>query len=67
MDGQYPASGSGPAMKVWADFMAQSRYWELEPYFDVDGGRALALDGVEYIVYVEKPTARRTHGGEPQL
>ena len=23
--------------------------------FDVDGGRALALDGVEYIVYLEKP------------
>jgi len=54
MNGQYPASGSGPYMKVWAEFMAGNRYWELEPYFDVDGGRALALDGVEYIVYVEK-------------
>jgi hypothetical protein len=55
MNGQYPGSGSGAAMKVWAEFMARSRYWELEPYFDVDGGRALALEGVEYIVYVEKP------------
>jgi hypothetical protein len=55
MNGQYPASGSGPYMKAWADFMAGNRYWELEPYFDVDGGRALALEGVEYIVYVEKP------------
>src|SRR5579871_6686734 len=55
MNGQYPASGSGSYMKVWAEFMAGNRYWELEPYFDVDGGRALALDGVEYIVYVEKP------------
>ena len=27
----------------------------MEPYFDLDGGRALALDGVEYIVYIEKP------------
>jgi hypothetical protein len=54
MNGQYPASGSGPHMKAWAEFMAGNRYWELEPYFDVDGGRALALDGVEYIVYVEK-------------
>ena len=54
MNGQYPASGSGPYMKAWAEFMAGNRYWELEPYFDVDGGRALALDGVEYIVYVEK-------------
>ena len=55
MNGQYPASGSGPAMKAWAEFMSNSRYWELEPYFDVDGGRAVALEGVEYIVYVEKP------------
>jgi len=55
MNGQYPASGSGAYMKAWAEFMAGNRYWELEPYFDVDGGRALALDGVEYIVYVEKP------------
>lgn len=55
MNGQYPASGSGSSMKVWAEFMAGNRYWELEPYFDVDGGRAIALEGVEYIVYVEKP------------
>jgi len=55
MNGQYPASGSGSYMKAWAEFMAGSRYWELEPYFDVDGGRAIALEGVEYIVYVEKP------------
>jgi hypothetical protein len=55
MNGQYPAAGSGGAMKAWAEFMAGSRYWELEPYFDVDGGRAVALEGVEYIVYVEKP------------
>jgi hypothetical protein len=55
MNGQYPASGSGAYMKVWADFIAGSRYWELEPYFDVDGGRAVALEDVEYIVYVEKP------------
>jgi hypothetical protein len=55
MNGQYPASGSGLYMKAWAEFMRGNRYWELEPYFDVDGGRALALEGVEYIVYVEKP------------
>ncbi len=55
MNGQYPASGSGEYMSAWFDFMSGNRYWELEPYFDLDGGRALALDGVEYIVYVEKP------------
>lgn len=43
------------AMTVWAEFFAKTRYWELEPYFDLDGGRALALPGVEYIVYLEKP------------
>ena len=55
MNGQYPASGSGPEFKIWFEFMSGSRYWELEPYFDLDGGRALALDEVEYIVYVEHP------------
>ena len=56
MNGQYPAAAAGPASRVFAEFMARSRYWELEPYFDIDGGRALALEGVEYIVYVEKPS-----------
>jgi len=55
MNGQYPASGSGKYMTAWFDFMSGNRYWELEPYFDVDGGRAVALEDVEYIVYVEKP------------
>lgn len=55
MNGQYPASGSGAYMTAWFNFMSGNRYWELEPYFDVDGGRALALEDVEYIVYVEKP------------
>jgi hypothetical protein len=55
MNGQYPASGSGAYMKAWFEFMSSNRYWELEPYFDVDGARAIALEGVEYIVYAEKP------------
>src|SRR6185295_5734088 len=52
MNGQYPGSGSA----AWFDFISASRHWDLEPYFDVDGGRALALEDVEYIVYVEKPS-----------
>lgn len=55
MNGQYPGAGDGSYMKPWFDFLAASRYWELEPYFDVQGGRATALEGVEYLVYVEKP------------
>ena len=55
MNGQYPADGSGAYMTAWAEFMAGNRYWELEPFFGVDGGRGLVLEGVEYIIYVEKP------------
>jgi hypothetical protein len=52
---EYAVSPGAKAMTVWYDTMAATRHWELEPYFDVDGGRALALEGVEYLVYVEKP------------
>jgi hypothetical protein len=57
ISGQYPSlEGGDPAvLKIWKEFFERTRYWELQPYFDVDGGRALALDEVEYIVYVEKP------------
>ncbi len=63
MDGQYvsssgaanPDAPGAKAMTVWFNFMSATRYWELEPYFDVDGGRAVALEDSEYVVYVEKP------------
>jgi len=66
MDGEYPASANGgggadaanaKAMTAWFNFFSGTRHWELEPYFDVDGGRALALEDAEYIVYMEKPGA----------
>jgi hypothetical protein len=67
MNGQYPTyanTGAGAhftdspgarAMTIWFNLMAGTRHWDLEPYFDLDGGRALALPGVDYIVYVDKP------------
>lgn len=72
MDGESPSlAGNAPedvkAMTVWFDLIASTRYWELEPYFDVDGGRAVALPAfggsedddsipaTEYLVYLEKP------------
>jgi len=59
MDGQYVTLSQGDAnakaMSVWFDVLAGTRHWELEPYFDLDGGRALALEGAEYLVYIEKP------------
>jgi hypothetical protein len=58
MNGQYPSftasEKAAPIVKVWSEFFGESRHWDLEPYFDVDGGRALALEEIEYIVYVEK-------------
>lgn len=54
LDAQKPDSSAGKAMASWNEFFSRTRYWELEPYFDVDGARALALPGVEYVVYVEK-------------
>jgi hypothetical protein len=67
MDGQYVTysnTGSGPqyldspgvkAMSVWFDILSATRHWELEPYFDIDNGRALALEDSDYLVYIEKP------------
>jgi|YelNatPaOPRAMG01_1025707.scaffolds.fasta_scaffold06353_5 hypothetical protein len=55
LDARFLDSPGAKAMTAWFDFFSRTRYWELEPYFDVDGGRALALDDVEYVVYVEKP------------
>ncbi len=52
---QYANSPGAKQMSVWFDFFNDTRYWELEPYFDVDGGRALALEDTEYVVYIEKP------------
>jgi len=54
-DPRYLDAPGAKQMTVWFDFFSRTRHWELEPYFEVDGGRALALEGVEYIVYVEKP------------
>jgi len=60
---EYLDSPGAKQMTAWYDFFSRTRYWELEPYFDVDGGRAVALqrpreegvEGIEYVVYVEKP------------
>ena len=55
VDARYLDSPGVRAMTVWYNFFADTRHWELEPDFDVDGGRAVALEGVEYVVYVEHP------------
>lgn len=55
VDARYLEAPGAKAMTAWYNFFAGNRHWELEPYFDVDGGRALALEDVEYVVYVEHP------------
>lgn len=54
-EAKYLDSPGAKQMSHWNDFFSKTRHWELEPYFDVDGGRAVALEDVEYIVYLEKP------------
>lgn len=63
MNGQYLTSRRAgeseedlKAMGAWFDLFSTTRYWDMEPYFDVDGGRAMALEGIEYMVYIEKPS-----------
>jgi hypothetical protein len=57
MNGEYPElrGGSAGIAKTWFEFMADTRHWELEPYFELDGARAVALEDVEYVCYVDHP------------
>jgi hypothetical protein len=60
VSGAYPSTvipneHAANEMKIWYEFMEGTRHWELEPFFDADNGRGLSLEGVEYIIYVEKP------------
>lgn len=43
------------ALEIWSRIMNGTRYWEFEPYFDVDGGRCVGLNEVEYLAYAVKP------------
>lgn len=62
-NGEYPSvsfealenSANVKAVQIWAHVMANTRHWELEPYFDVDGARATGLNEVEYLAYAQTP------------
>jgi hypothetical protein len=43
------------AVRTWVKVLSGTRYWELDPYFDVDGARALGLENIEYLAYADKP------------
>jgi len=57
MNGEYPEfrGSSAEVCRHWFDFMVDTRHWELEPYFDIDGARAIALEDTEYAIYIEHP------------
>jgi hypothetical protein len=67
IDPKYLDSPGAKAMSTWYEFFSKTRFWELEPFFELDGGRGLALGGIEYIAYLEKPgpvelvTERKTY------
>lgn len=67
-NGEYPSvsykalqdEANAKAVQVWVHVMSDTRHWELEPYFDVDGARAVGLNGadqngVEYLAYAAHP------------
>jgi hypothetical protein len=55
VDAKFLDSPGAKAMSDWFEFFSRTRFWELEPFFELDGGRAVALPGIEYIVYIDKP------------
>ncbi len=62
-NGQYPSISSESlrneanlkAVQIWQHVISGTRHWELEPYFDVDGARAVGLNEVEYLAYAQNP------------
>jgi len=63
-----PASPNAIALGHWAEYMTKrTRFWDIEPFFGLDGGRAIANPGrkdedgedefqaVEFLVYIETP------------
>jgi len=62
-NGQYPSvsydslrnEANVRAVQIWFKVVSQTRHWELEPYFDVSGARAVGLTEVEYLAYAQTP------------
>lgn len=62
-NGEYPSVSyaalqnpqNAKAAQTWFHVVSETRHWELEPYFDVTGARAVGLDEVEYLAYAQSP------------
>ena len=65
-NGEYPTmnyrASQNPAnveaMRTWFKLMSDTRHWEFEPYFDVDGARAVGLDNVSDMFFMPNNLAR---------
>ncbi len=65
VDPAYADSPGAAYMTHLYDFFTQTRYFDLQPYYRVEGGAALSMQvtpywaetptGIEYIVYLEEP------------
>jgi hypothetical protein len=55
VDPKHLDSPGARAMAAWFEFFEDTRFWEMDPFFEAEGGRGLALGGIEYVVYLEKP------------
>ncbi len=62
-NGEYPSASyealrneaNVKAVRTWFNVISDTRHWELEPYFDVSGARAVGLEEVEYLAYAQTP------------
>jgi hypothetical protein len=62
-NGEYPSvsyealrnEANRKAIRTWLSIISDTRHWEFEPYFDVDGARAVGLEEIGYIAYAERP------------
>jgi hypothetical protein len=43
------------AIQTWVKVISDTRHWEFEPYFEVDGARAVGLAEIGYIAYAQNP------------
>jgi hypothetical protein len=62
-NGEYPSvsydalknEANAKAVHTWFTVVSDTRHWEFEPFFDVDGARAVGLAEIGYLAYAQKP------------
>ncbi len=62
-NGEYPSvsydalrnEANTKVVRTWFKVVSDTRHWEFEPFFDVDGARAVGLAEVGYLAYARNP------------